>query len=114
MSDFTTAFNFGNEAFGVSCAETFEVVSGTGSVPGTYTAISIDDLSAEQSVTPGGKRADNTLIIFADRAVVAAAGITEDAGIKIIARGKRLRINTVSDDEDSAIILGCGTAGIKL
>jgi hypothetical protein len=117
MSDFITAFNFGNTDFGVSCAETFQLVrNGT---TGTYTAISIDDLEGASAVNPGGLRGDYTCQLFVKRTVCDAMGIIETGGkLKdgaiLIVRTKRVRIMTMNDEGDDTIVLGCKSAGVRI
>lgn len=106
--------NPANTAFGAVAAETFEVLRGTPgiTIPGIYTARSIDDLSSGTSVVPGGLRGDNATIIFMDRDILAQSGITDGAVLKV--RGKIVRVQKISDDGDNTPALNCESAGVRL
>jgi hypothetical protein len=110
VSDFLTAFNFGNAAFGASCSETF-VVAKNGN-PGEYAAINIEDMEGSSLVAPGGLNGDNNIILFVTRTVVATARIEE--GTILVVRSKRVRVKSITDEGDDTLVINCGTAGVKL
>lgn len=111
---FNRGFNPAHKDFGNVCAEDFEVLRGQTSItiPGIYRAISIDDLTTGTSVIAGGLRGDNTVLIFITPTVLATSGIVDGAVLKV--RNKNVRVLTVSNDDDDAIMLSCGSAGVKM
>ena len=110
MSEFITAFNFGNDAFAEAAAEDFIVVRGANA--GTYAAVNIDDMSAQTAVQPGGIRSENNTTIFISRAVYVASAMAESA--VLVVRNKRVRVNSISDEGDNTLTLICGSAGVKM
>lgn len=110
MSLFTDAMDIANTAFGLIAGENFTVLRG--GTPGTYAAVSMDDLASAGSVVPGGVRGENTINIFISRAVLTASGIKD--GAVLTARGKNVRVNSINDDGDNTLMLACESAGIRL
>lgn len=111
---FNRGFNAAHKDFGKVCTEEFEVLRGKPDVtiPGLYTALSIDDLTTGTSVVAGGLRGDNTVLVFISPVVLATSGIVDGAVLKV--RNKNVRVITVSDDGDEAIMISCGSAGAKM
>ena len=110
MSTFTDGMNDGNLAFGVDAGEDFQVVRGGN--PGTYTAISIDSITANTVVAPGGFKGDVKSIIFIRDTVLAASGLEQ--GSVVIIRGERGRISDIAQDGDNTLVLSVESAGAKL
>jgi len=110
MSAFTNSFNQANDAFEGMCAETFELIRL--GIPGTYTAVSIDDLNIANAIIPGGSGSENQVNVFIKDAVVDAAGIVE--GTVLAVRGKRVRVASINEDGDNTQLLVCGPAGVSL
>jgi len=110
MSTFTDGMDDANIAFGVDAGEEFTVVRGGN--PGTYTAISIDSLTAGSIVAPGGFKGETKTIIFLRDTVLAASGL--DTGSVVIVRGERGRISDIAKDGDNTLVLSVESAGAKL
>ena len=109
-SAFIAAFNLGNTAFGVSCAEEFTVILHGN--PGTYSADSIDNLEILSTVKPGGFANESTVVLWVSDAVFASAGIVD--GMVVSVRGKRLRVISTQKDGDNCRMVQCGPAGMSL
>lgn len=110
MSDFTDAFNLANESFGAVCRETFELVK-TGN-PGTYDAVSIEDLEGSSAINPGGLKGDHSTILFVHEDVIAASAMVE--GSILVARGKRIRVKSIVPEGDDTLVVNCGSAGVTI
>lgn len=104
--------NVANTAFGAVAGEDFAVTSTGPGNPGTYTAISIDDLVSGLALSPGGLKGDNTVNIFISRDTRTASGIKD--GSVLSARGRRVRVISIHDEGDNTIMLACASAGITL
>lgn len=102
--------NDANIAFGVDAGEEFTVVRGGN--PGIYTAISIDSITANTVVAPGGFKGDVKSIIFIRDTVLAASGLEQ--GSVVIIRGERGRISDIAQDGDNTLVLSVESAGAKL
>ena len=112
-SIFVNAMNAANSAFAAIAGETFEIPAGARlGVPGTYSAVNIDDLTAETAVAPGGSANEITLALFVKRSVIATAGIVEST--ILVVRGRRMRVGPVVDEGDSTLIINCKQATISL
>jgi hypothetical protein len=103
------SFNLGNVALASVLAETFEVVRN--GIPGSVTAVSIDDLTEQNSTVPGGSIGENTVIIYVTKADVAAFAIKDGTVLRV--RNRRVRVAAIGDDGDNLNALTCSTAGIK-
>ena len=113
MSTFTDAFNLSNTAFGAIAGETFEIPAGARlGVPGTYSAINVDDLKSMFTLAPGGKVAENNTLLFVKRTVMATAGLAE--GVIVVVRSRRVRVIEVIDEGDDTMLLTCGPSGISI
>ena len=109
-NEFITAFNDGNTAFGVSANEDFSLIR-TG-VVGTYSALSIDDLTVESAVAPGGTKNENNVILFITPAVKTASSKVEGSILGV--RDKGGRIVSFADSGDNAVAVVCTGTGAKL
>ena len=112
-SSFVSAFNPANRDWAKDCAEDFQIASNSKlGIPGTYTADNIDDLTDQINLAPGGLISENTVALDIQRTVIAASGLVE--GAILIVRGRRVRVNSFSDDSDDTLLVLCGTAGVSL
>ena len=110
MSEFSDGMNEGNAAFGVVCAETFELAK-TGNL-GTYSAISIDDQKIAAVMAPGGMKNDTQSIMWVTTTVIATSGLVD--GSIVVVRGKRMRVIAITKDGDDTQMVECGPAGVKV
>jgi hypothetical protein len=104
-SPFIQAFNTGHTAFRKSKGEEFTVVGGQ-----TVNAIEIAELTAQELARAGGKYADNTVTLHVFKSDL---GTIAD-GVKIIVRGKRLRVDQILDSGDNSVMIMAGPAGANL
>jgi hypothetical protein len=113
VSTFTDAFNLANTAFGVIAGETFEIPAQARlGVPGSYSAIAVDDMKSMFAVAPGGKVADNNTLLFVKRTVMATAGLVE--GVILVVRSHRVRVMDIIDEGDDTMLITCGPSGISI
>lgn len=110
LNDFDIGMNGANLDFATVCHETFKIL--TGGTVGEATAISIDDMTAEQKLAPGGQIADNVVIIFISSDEMDRANLQEQAKLEV--RGRRVRIQTIGISGDNAITLTCTGAGVAI
>jgi hypothetical protein len=111
---FFTALNSATLAVAAMCAESFSVVrNGT---PGTYAAVSIDEIDATSaSAMSGGKFAEVSVRLYVTYDVLAAAKIGPETVLEV--RGVRVRVKNdpiKSNDGDNTATLECGPVGIHL
>lgn len=110
MNIFDSMMSLGAAAVSGVCGDEFEIRSGGKGIPGTYPAISIDELAFSKALIPGGTLGDNTVNIYINRDTLDRSELEE--GAKLLARGKKLRVLSSSDGGDDAILLVCGPAGV--
>jgi len=103
-SNFIAAFNQGNTAFGVDCGEEFQLVTGAATTP--LMAISIEAVTSETKLSPGGTVNVGDIILYVLKSVWDGARIQD--GAKLVIRGKRYRFNSPQDDGDNCYIITCG------
>ncbi len=103
---FITGLNQADVDFGKVANEQFEVIR-TG-VAGLYTALSIDDLTTGTDVIPGGLGSINTVVVYVSRQTFLNGQFIDGTVLKV--RGKNVRVNSIGDDADDAILLTCGPA----
>lgn len=106
-SEFITAFNPANLAFGACCGEQFHLITGGANTP--LMALSIDEVTDEKTITPGGTVSLGDLIMFVLKSVWDGAKIQD--GAKLLIRGKRYRFNTPANDGDNSYRITCGPIG---
>ena len=93
MSLFTDAMNAANTAFGAVAGEEFTIPTGVRvGIPGTYSAITVDDLKASSAVAPGGLSEGTILVV----------------------RSRRVRVVELIDEGDDTWLITCGPAGISV
>ena len=109
-SNFITAFNFGNTAFGADCGEEFHLITGGANTP--LMALSIDEISDESQLTPGGTINLGDVVLYVLKSVWDGAHIQD--GAKLFIRGKRFRFNKPSNDGDNTYMITCGPTTAKL
>jgi len=113
VSTFTDAFNLANTAFGVIAGETFEIPAQARlGVPGSYSAIAVDDLKSISSLAPGGMVAENNTLLFVKRTVMDTAGLVE--GVILVVRSRRVRVMDIIDEGDDTMLITCGPSGIRI
>lgn len=109
-SNFIAAFNDGNTAFGQDCGEQFILLTGGKSTP--LMALSIDEVTDEATLTPGGTISLGDVLLYVLKSVWDGADIQD--GAKLIVRGKRMRFNKPMDDGDNMYTITCGPTGAKV
>jgi phosphate starvation-inducible protein PhoH len=87
-----------------SKGEEFEVVG-----YGKKTAIEIAPIASQETLTRGGKLADNSVVLYVLKSDM--QGITE--ATKMIVRGRRVRVDLMEDCGDNKVKLIAGPAGAK-
>ena len=113
MSLFTDAMNAANTAFGAVAGEEFTIPTGVRvGIPGTYSAITVDDLKASSAVAPGGIVSENNTLLFVKRSVMVSAGLSE--GTILVVRSRRVRVVELIDEGDDTWLITCGPAGISV
>lgn len=110
MSEFDDGMNEGNAAMQTSCGATFELAKNGN--PGTYQAVSIDNLKIEATLAPGGMKNDSEVVMWVKNTVIASSGLVD--GSVVVVRGKRLRVTGIENDGDDTRMVTCGPAGVKV
>ena len=108
---FNDAFNSGNTQFGVDCGEEFILLTGGKSTP--LMALSIEEISNESQLTPGGTINLGDVILYVLKTVWDGTGSNDPVrdGAKLLIRGNRFRVNQLADDGDNCYIITCGPTG---
>lgn len=106
-NEFNSGFNSANIAFGVPCAESFELIASGGNTE--LMALSIDEVTDEKVISPGGIIKLGDVILYVLKSVWDGANI--DHGDKLLIRGKRFRFNKPQNDGDNIYTITCGPTG---
>ncbi len=106
-NEFNRGFADANVAFGASCAESFQLITGSSSTP--LMALSIDEVTDETQIIQGGTINLGDVILYVLRTVWDGAKVQD--GAKLVVRGKRFRFNKPQDDGDNMYTIVCGPVG---
>ena len=111
---FSQGMNTANTAFGLVAGEKFKLISGGAPGAGEVTSVSIDDLATSQKVVMGGLKQDVQMQIWINRDERHRAGIKPNGATVIEVRGRKMRVQEITDDGDNTELLTCTSAAIQM
>ena len=104
MNPFQIASCSALDAAEAMCSEPFTVIRN--GIPGTYNAVSIDELTVTSLRIPGGEASGATDAMYVRQTVMDAAGLA--VGTVLTMRGRKVRVLAMNDDGDGVQHVECG------